>query len=113
MITRLVTSAAVIGVTATFALAAPASAAAVPTLSGPDEVKGYSQFTMTGTADPGSVVQLYETAIGWNDMQPAKDFERDNGPVTATADASGKFTIRRWLDSGFFFEVDMPYRSCW
>lgn len=105
MITRFVTKAALIGVAATFALAAPASAAAVPTLSGPDEVNGYSQFTMTGTADPGTTVRLYETAIGWNDMQPAKDFDRDNGPVTATADAAGKFTIRRWLDSGFFFEV--------
>ncbi|WP_205650090.1 lamin tail domain-containing protein [Actinoplanes solisilvae] len=105
MITRLVTAAAVIGVTATLAIAAPASAAAIPTLSGPAEVKGYSQFTMTGTADPGTVVHLYETAIGWNDMQPAKDFERDNGLVTATADASGRFTIRRWLDSGFYFEV--------
>jgi hypothetical protein len=105
MITRLVTAAAVIGVAATFAIAAPAAAAAIPTLSGPAEVRGYSQFTLTGTADPGTTVQLYETAIGWNDMQPAKDFDNGTGTVTAVADASGRFTLRRWLDSGFYFEV--------
>ena len=106
MISRLVSKAAVIGVAATFAIAAPASAAAKPTLKGPEEVKGYAEFTMTGTADPGSTVQLYETAIGWNDMQPAKEWETGSqGPVLAKADASGKFTIQRYLDSGFYFEV--------
>ncbi|TDO40365.1 lamin tail domain-containing protein [Paractinoplanes brasiliensis] len=105
MISRLVTKAALIGVAATFAIAAPASAAATPTLSGPEEVKGYNQFTMTGTADPNTTVQLYETAIGWNDMQPAVNYDAGGGPVTATADSEGRFTIRRWLDSGFYFEV--------
>ncbi len=105
MISRLVTKAAVIGVAATFAIAAPASAAATPTLSGPVEVAGYSQFEMTGTADPGSTVTLWETAIGWNDMQPAVDYEAGSGNVTAVANGSGQFTISRYLDSGFYFEV--------
>jgi hypothetical protein len=105
MISRLVTKGVVIGVAATFAIAAPASAAAKPTLSGPEEVVGYSQFTMTGTADPNTTVELWETAISINEMKPADDWEGGSGTVKATADASGKFTIKRWLDTGFFFEV--------
>ncbi|MGK5679088.1 lamin tail domain-containing protein [Actinoplanes sp. URMC 104] len=105
MISRLVTKAAVLGVAASFALAVPASAAAKPTLAGPEEVKGYAQFTMTGTADPGSTVTLWETAIGINDMKPADNWEGGGGPVTAVADSAGKFSIKRWLDSGFWFEV--------
>jgi len=107
MISRLVTKAVVIGVAATFAIAAPASAAATPTLSGPAQVVGYDEITMTGTADPNSTVQLWETAIGWNDMQPAKDFTSPNedGPVLATADGSGKFQLKRFVDSGFLFQV--------
>src|SRR5690349_15079864 len=105
MISRLVTKGVVIGVAATFAIAAPASAAAKPTLTGPTEVVGYSQFEMTGTADPNSTVELWETAIGWNDMKPAEDWENGGGTVKAKADGSGKFTISRWLDSGFYFEV--------
>ncbi|MBM2621106.1 lamin tail domain-containing protein [Actinoplanes sp. LDG1-06] len=38
-------------------------------------------------------------------MQPADDWENGGGTVKATADTAGKFTIRRWLDSGFYFEV--------
>jgi hypothetical protein len=105
MISRLVTKAVVIGVAATFAIAAPASAAATPTLSGPDQVVGFSEFTMTGTADPGTTVDLWESAIGWNKMEQARDWATDSGYVSATADASGKFTINRFLDSGFYFEV--------
>jgi len=107
MITRLVSQAAVIGVAATIALAAPASAAAKPTIKGPSEVKGYAQFTLTGTADPGTTVQLYETAyvFGVGDLQPADDWEHGGGPVTAKADTAGKFSITRWLDSGFYFQV--------
>ena len=106
MIFRLVSKAAVIGVAATFAIAAPATAAARPTLSGPDEVVGYSVFQLTGTAEPGAEVQLYETAIGWNDMQPAKEWDTGNqGPVIVQANASGRYVINRFLDSGFFFEV--------
>src|SRR5262245_46776495 len=94
MISRLVTKGVVIGVAATFAIAAPAYAAA-PQLSGPAQVVGFDEITMTGIADPNSTVQLYETAIGWNDMQPAKDWTSPNeeGPVLATADSSGKFSI--------------------
>ncbi len=101
------TKGVVIGVAATFAIAAPASAAVTPTLAGPAQVVGFDEITMTGTAEPRSTVQLYETAIGWNDMLPAKDFTSvdEKGPVLATADESGKFSIRRFVDSGFFFEV--------
>ncbi|MCO8272254.1 lamin tail domain-containing protein [Actinoplanes sp. TRM 88003] len=62
---------------------------------------------MTGTADPNSTVQLWETAIGWDDMQPAKDWTSpgETGPVLATADGSGNFSIRRFVDSGFLFQV--------
>ncbi|GAB2628570.1 hypothetical protein Aab01nite_21870 [Paractinoplanes abujensis] len=99
------TKAVVIGVAATFAIAAPASAAATPTLSGPEEVVGYREFQMTGTADPGTTVELWETSIGWNTWERARDWATADGFVTATADANGRFTIDRYLDSGFYFRV--------
>ncbi|MBL7254994.1 lamin tail domain-containing protein [Actinoplanes sp. LDG1-01] len=60
---------------------------------------------MTGTADPGTTVDLWETSIGWNNWERARDWTTAAGYVSATADASGKFTIKRFLDSGFYFRV--------
>ena len=106
MIFRFVPPAAAFGVAAAFALAAPAAAATTPTLSGPAQRTGYGTITLTGTAAPGAAVHLYETAIAWNDLQPADDWERGSGTVTATANSAGKYTIVRYLDTGFYFEVE-------
>ncbi len=103
MISRLVTKAALVGVAASIAVAAPAYAAA-PTLSAPAEALGFSQITLTGTADPGETVRLYETAYVWpNAMAPAPFYH--NGAVETVANAQGRFTLTRWIDSGFFFQV--------
>ncbi|GAA0446500.1 hypothetical protein Ade02nite_86200 [Paractinoplanes deccanensis] len=108
MITRLVSLAAVAGV-ATLAVAAPATAAATPTLqAGAAEIVGYHPVTLTGTAEPGSKVALYETAIGLNDFQPAIEYDDPahlNEQIVLTADAAGKFTVSRYLDTGFRFQV--------
>jgi hypothetical protein len=106
MISKLVSKAAALGVATAFALAAPAAAATTPTLSGPAQRTGYGTITLTGTAEPGAAVHLYETAIGINDLQPADDWEHGGGTVTATADPAGKFSIVRYLDSGFWFEAE-------
>jgi hypothetical protein len=103
---RLVPQAAVIGVAAAFALAAPASAAATPTLSGPPFRTGYGTIILHGTAAPGASVHLYETAISINDLQPADDWEHGGGVVTAKADSTGRYSIRRYLDTGFYFQVE-------
>ncbi|XVU24630.1 lamin tail domain-containing protein [Actinoplanes sp. CA-054009] len=105
MISRLVSKATIAGIGAAIAVAAPASAAGVPTLQASAPViVGYNPVTLSGVADPGARVELYETAIGWNDMQPAKDWTK-GGTVVATADASGRYSFSRWVDSGFYFEV--------
>ncbi|MEV4352299.1 lamin tail domain-containing protein [Actinoplanes sp. NPDC049596] len=106
MISRLTSTAAVVGIAAALAVAAPASAAGTPVLKASASViVGYNPVTLSGTADPGAQVQLYETAIGWNDMQPAKDWTAGEGPVVATADAQGRYEFSRYIDSGFYFEV--------
>ena len=89
----------------TFAVATPAAAATAPTLSAPAARTGFGTITLTGAATPGATVQLYETAQVFNNLQPADDWQNGGGPVTATADSSGRFEIRRFQDSGFFFEV--------
>ncbi|SNY06612.1 lamin tail domain-containing protein [Paractinoplanes atraurantiacus] len=105
MISRLVSKATVAAIGAVIAVAAPASAAGVPTLQASAPViVGYKPVTLSGVAEAGAQVQLYETAIGWNDMQPAQNWTT-GGTVVATADASGRFSFSRWVDSGFLFEV--------
>jgi hypothetical protein len=81
----------------------PASAATTPTLSGPATTIGFGPVTMTGTAAPEAVVTLIEAAyIFRGDMNPAANY--NNGDIiTTTADSSGKFTLRRTMDSGFVF----------
>jgi Lamin Tail Domain len=100
-----VASAAAAGIAAVFAVAAPAAAATTPTLTAPAVRTGFGLITLTGTAAPGATVQLYETAQTFDDLQPADDWENGGGPVTATANASGRFSINRLMDSGFFFQV--------
>lgn len=102
MIKQLVAAA---GVVAMLAVAAPSYAASTPTLTGPDLRVGYGPVDLSGTATPGATVQLYETAIVFDDLQPADDWANGGGPVTATADASGHWRLRRILDSGFYFQV--------
>nr|WP_296071569.1 lamin tail domain-containing protein [uncultured Actinoplanes sp.] len=103
---RLVPQAAVIGAAAAVAMAAPASAATPPTLSGPALRTGYGTIILSGTAAPGASVHLYESAIAWNDLQPADDWEHGGGVVTAKADSTGRYSIRRYLDTGFYFQVE-------
>jgi hypothetical protein len=97
---------AALGVAATLAVSAPARAAGTPTLTGPSSRTGYGTVTLTGTADPGATVTLLESAIGWNDLRPAVDWEKGGGTVTRTADGSGHFSIVRYVDSGFMFAVE-------
>jgi hypothetical protein len=98
---------AALGVAAAVSVSAPAHAATIPTLSGPSSRTGFGTVTLTGTADPGAKVTLLESAIGWNDLQPAVDWENDGGPVTRTADpTTGEFSIVRYVDSGFMFAVE-------
>ena len=106
MFWKLVTRAAVAGVAAAIAVTTPASAATAPTLTGPASATGFGTITLTGTADPGAAVHLYESAIGFNELRPADDWENGGGTVTATADANGRFTITRFLDTGFYFQVE-------
>jgi Lamin Tail Domain len=97
---------AALGVAAAISVSAPAHAATTPTLSGPSSRTGFGTVTLTGTADPGATVTLLESAIGWNDLQPAVDWENDGGTVTRTADTTGHFSIVRYVDSGFMFAVE-------
>ena len=97
---------AALGFAATLAVAAPAEAATVPTLSGPSSRTGFGTVTLTGTAEPHATVTLLESAIGWNDLRPAVEWENGGGTVTRTADGSGHFSIVRYVDSGFMFAVE-------
>jgi len=93
------------GVAAVFGGATPAFAASAPTLAGPAVRVGYGPVELSGTAEPGAIVQLYETAIVFDDLEPADDWANGGGPVTATADSSGHWRLQRILDSGFYFQV--------
>ena len=107
MISKLVTTASVVGVAAALALTpAPSFAATAPALSGPADRTGYGTITLSGTATPGAAVHLYESAIIFNDLQPADDWQNGGGTVTATAGSDGHYSITRYLDTGFFFETE-------
>jgi Lamin Tail Domain len=105
MIKMLVAVASTAGVAAALAVAGPSFAATAPTLTGPASRAGFGPITLSGTADPGATVQLYETALVFDDLEPADDWEHGGGPLTATAGANGHWQIQRYLDSGFYFQV--------
>jgi hypothetical protein len=97
-------AAAALGLGTVLAGASPAMAAA-PTLNQPSTPTGYSYVTLTGTADPGSTVVLWEAAYAFRtSMYPAEQFFGDD-IITAVANSSGQFTLRRRMDSGFVFKV--------
>jgi hypothetical protein len=99
-------TAATLAALAALAVSAPAAAATTPTVAGPADRTGYGTITLTGTATPGAAVHLYESALIFNDLQPADDWEHGGGTVTATADPAGHYRIVRYLDTGFFFQVE-------
>jgi hypothetical protein len=105
MMKKLVVAAVSAGAAAALAVAAPSYAASAPTLAGPDRRVGYGPVELSGTAAPGATVQLYETAMVFDDLEPADDWANGGGPVTATADPSGHWRLQRVLDSGFYFQV--------
>ena len=106
MIFKHVVAVAATATAAVFAVAAPAVAATAPTLDTPAVRTGFGIITLTGTAAPGAEVHLYETAQVFDDLQPADDWENGGGVVTAIAGSNGRYEIRRYLDSGFFFQVE-------
>lgn len=89
--------------------AGPALAAA-PTLDpNPTPPSGWDWVTLTGTADPNTSVVLYEQAYYFYSTtgvlleRAVPFFPQDI--VETTSDSSGRFTLRRRLDSGFAFQV--------
>ena len=87
------------------AIVTPAFAATTPTISAPSSATGYSEITITGTAGANATVTLYESAYIWNDLQVATDWDTGE-PVTATASSTGAYSIKRYVDSGFLFQVE-------
>jgi hypothetical protein len=82
-----------------------AAYAAAPTLNQPTPPVGWSWVTLTGTADPGATVVLWEAAYAFrDDMYVAQKFF-DQDIVTSVANSSGRYTLRRRMDSGFRFKV--------
>jgi hypothetical protein len=106
MMKKLVVAAVSSGIVASLGIGGPSYAAGAPTLAGPASRVGFGPVTLSGTASPGATVQLYETAIVFDDLEPADDWEHGGGPLTATADSSGHWQLQRLLDSGFYFQVE-------
>jgi hypothetical protein len=82
-----------------------AAYAAAPKLNQAAAVPAYTWVELTGTADPGVPVVLWETAYAFGDAWELSQqwFEQDI--VSTNASSSGQFTLRRRLDSGFRFRV--------
>jgi hypothetical protein len=101
------TLATLTGFAAVIGTATPALAATGPTISAPAWRTGFGTITITGKAQPGALVRLYESAISWNDMQPAADWESGvpGRIVTTNADRTGTYQIIRYVDTGFMFAV--------
>lgn len=87
------------------AVVTPAFAATTPTISVPSSATGYSEITIAGKVDAGATVTLYESAYIFNDLRPATNWDTGE-PVTATAGSTGAYSIRRYVDSGFVFQVE-------
>ena len=101
----LLTAATVALGVAVAAVVTPAFAATAPTITAPASATGYSEITISGTADPNATVTLYESAYIWNDLQPATNWDTGD-TVTATASGTGAYSIKRYVDSGFLFAVE-------
>ncbi|MEV6298324.1 lamin tail domain-containing protein [Actinoplanes sp. NPDC051861] len=107
--------------TATAFLApSPAFAADAPTFDKIPVANGFNTddpVVLTGTAEPGDTVTLYEDAYNWASgftqaelaTHPAPDYNNGSGgtypAVTTTANSSGRWTIRRPMDSGHIMMV--------
>lgn len=89
------------------AIATPAMAATVPTISAPAIRTGFGPVAITGTADAGETVRLLESASIWNDLQQAVDYDNGNAPVTTVAGSDGTYRFTRNVDSGFLFAVEV------
>jgi lamin tail-like protein len=87
-------------------LAAPATAATIPTITAPAWRTGFGPVTISGTAAPGATVTLIEAAYVFRaDMNPAINY--DTGEIVRTvADSTGHYSLERNLDSGFAFAVE-------
>jgi hypothetical protein len=96
-----------LAVTSSGLATAPAGAATVvPTISAPASTAGYQTVAITGTATPGSTVELYESAYQFHDLQPALFWQDgSNAPITTKAAANGSYRMTRWVDTGFEFAV--------
>ncbi|WP_239143751.1 lamin tail domain-containing protein [Actinoplanes philippinensis] len=86
--------------------------AAAPTFDTPAAQVGYGTVTLTGTATANATVTLREAAYKWgkdatsgSELSPATQYE-DDMPTTVTANSSGRWTIRRTMDSGFVWAVE-------
>jgi hypothetical protein len=102
----IITAATVALGVATAIITIPAFAATTPTISAPAQVTGYTQVTISGKADPGATVELYEAAYAFRtDMYQSEDFD-NGGFITAKADGSGNYSMKRYVDSGFVFAVE-------
>lgn len=87
--------------------ATPAIAATtVPSISAPTSTAGYQTVAITGSATPGAIVQLYESAYEFHALQPALYWQDgSNTPITTKAAANGTYRMTRWVDTGFEFAV--------
>ncbi|WP_328462116.1 lamin tail domain-containing protein [Actinoplanes sp. NBC_00393] len=104
----------------------PAFAADAPTFDKIPVANGYNtndKVVLTGTAEPGDTVTLYEDAYYWAKdftvdqlkAKPANDYDKwigqnENGeneyePVTTVANSAGRWTITRAMDSGHIMMV--------
>jgi len=93
---------------ASAAVTVPAHAAETPpTISAPASASGYQTIVISGTATPGALVELYESAYVFHDLQPSVDWANAGGPVTTTAAGNGTYKISRWVDTGFLFAVEV------
>jgi hypothetical protein len=90
--------------------AAPAAAATRPTISAPAWRTGFGPITISGTAQPGATVTLIEGAyvFGVKAMYRAPNYDTANPSdvIHTVADRSGRYSMKRNLDSGFLFAVE-------
>ncbi|WP_328462114.1 lamin tail domain-containing protein [Actinoplanes sp. NBC_00393] len=91
--------------------ATPAFAAGELTFDKPTVPTGFAEVQLTGTATAGADVTLRERAYVWRggattgaDLPAATEYQASM-PVTVKANAQGRWTISRYMDSGFVWAV--------